>query len=134
MDVSPAHVLDHYPPTLKARLRAVRSLIFELAQNDEEIGEIVESLKWGQLNFATYRPKSGTPLRIGANADTGTYSLYVSCSTKLIANFRDIHPDMFAYHGNREIRLCADTPLPEVELTLFINAALLYYAKPPKFQ
>lgn len=133
MTHTPAHVLNIYPAPIKTRLRTVRSLILKLAQANEEIGEIVENLKWGQLSFATCRPKSGTPVRIAGNADTGTYSLYVPCSTTLIANFRDIHPDMFAYYGNREIRLCADTSLPEAELTLFINAALLYYAKPPKF-
>ncbi len=112
---------------LQTRLSQVRSLILSLAQEGENIGGIEESIKWGQASFATKSPKSGTPLRIGGNEATGTYSLFVPCSTSIIAQFREHHKEMFDYHGNREIRLSLTAPMPEAKLCLFITAALTYY-------
>ena len=109
------------------RLAAVRALILRLAQEAQGVGEIEESVKWGQASFATARPKSGTPIRMGGSEEAGTYSLFVPCSTSLISGFRETHPDMFDYQGNREIRLGLDAPLPTAELSLFITAALTYY-------
>jgi hypothetical protein len=112
---------------LNARLQDIRRLIFETAQHMDGVGTIEESAKWGQQSFATIRPKSGTPIRIAGNIETSTYSLYVACSTSLITQFRDTQPNMFNYHGNREIRLNLDQPLPVQDLSMFIAAALTYY-------
>lgn len=122
-----SNVLESYPAPLKTRLLAMRELVLAIAETSDHIGMIEESVKWGQVSFATVRPKSGTPLRLGGDADVGTYSLFVPCSTRLISDFRDHSADMFDYHGNREIRLTIDTPLPKPELSLFISAALSYY-------
>ena len=112
---------------LEKRLTDLRALIVRLAQETAGVGEIEESIKWGQASFATVRPKSGTPIRIDGNEEAGTYSLFVPCSTSLISGFRETHPDMFDYHGNREIRLDLNAPIPKAELSLFITAALTYY-------
>ncbi len=118
---------QHNEAMLRTRLAEIRALILQHAQEVEGVGTVEESLKWGQASFATTRPKSGTPIRLGSDVQAGTYSLFVPCATSLIANFRDTHPDMFVYHGNREIRLDLNAPLPETELGLFIAAALTYY-------
>jgi len=119
--------LKTYPRVLSQRLRAVRALIFSIADGADTIGKIEENLKWGQISIATKSPKSGTPIRMDGDADAETYSIYVPCSTSLIEDFRTHHPDMFDYHGNREIRLNLNHPIPEPELTLFLTAALTYY-------
>ena len=119
--------LAAYPRALSERLCALRALILDIATSSLAIGTVDESLKWGQASFATTAPKSGTPIRMDGDAERGTYSVYVSCSTDIIESFRDLHPDLFEYHGNREIRLCLSDPLPVAELTLFLTAALRYY-------
>lgn len=119
--------LQFYPPKLGDRLLAVRALIHDIAANDTSIGRLEESLKWGQISFATMHPKSGTPIRIDGDMEMGTYSVYVPCRANVITGFRAVHPDMFTYHGNREIRLDLNVPMPEKELTLFLNTALRYY-------
>ncbi len=124
-----AKKLATYPKPLAQRLSQVRTLVQEIATTTQSIGTLEESLKWGQMSFATVCPKTGTPIRIDGNMNTATYSIYVPCSTSLIEDFRNLHPDMFDYHGNREIRLNLDEPMPEQELTLFITAALRYYLK-----
>ncbi|MBL4871282.1 MAG: hypothetical protein JKX72_10050 [Robiginitomaculum sp.] len=70
-----SNVLESYPAPLKKRLLAVRELVLTIAKASDHIGVIEESVKWGQVSFATVRPKSGTPVRLDGNADTGTYSL-----------------------------------------------------------
>jgi uncharacterized protein DUF1801 len=117
---------DQSPPVLQKRLQDVRQLILQVAEQNPDIGEIEESIKWGQASFAT-KPKTGTPIRIGGDKDTETYSLFVPCSTRIISEFRDIHPDMFEYRGNREIRLPLNKIMPQKKLSLFIKAALGYY-------
>ncbi len=116
-----------YPLQGRNRLQVLRRLIYETAKTDPRIGEIEESLKWGQISFATKHPRSGTPVRIDADVANGTYSLFVPCSTHLIEDFRTHHPDMFDYFGNREIRLSLDKPMPKKSLQLFIASALSYY-------
>ena len=109
------------------RMQDLHALILRLAGEIKGAGEIEQSVKWGQASFATARPKSGTPIRIDSNTDAGTYSLFVPCSTSLISDFRETHPQIFDYHGNREIRLNLNAPMPKAELSLFITAALTYY-------
>ncbi len=119
--------LGAYSPVLGQRLRALRSFIIDIAETSKEIGQFEESLKWGQISFATRNPKTGAPIRIDGDSEVGTYSIYVPCSTSIIEDFRNIHPDMFLYHGNREIRLDLTKPLPEAALTIFIKSALCFY-------
>lgn len=121
--------MPNHTSQLTNHLDQVRAMIMRIAQETNGIGEIVESIKWGQASFATAHPKSGTPVRIGDNVEAGTYSVYISCSTSLISDFRDTHPDMFDYYGNREIRFDLKTPLPKRELFIFLSAALTYYQK-----
>ncbi len=109
------------------RMQELHALILRLADEIDGVGEIEQSIKWGQASYAALRPKSGTPLRIDSDEDAGIYSLFVPCSTSLISDFRENHSGMFDYYGQREIRLKLDEPLPETELTLFISAALTYY-------
>ncbi|HHI88342.1 MAG TPA: DUF1801 domain-containing protein, partial [Hellea balneolensis] len=112
--------LANIPEPLRSRLSQLRALVHSLAERSDAIGDIQESLKWGQISFATCRPKSGTPIRIDGDLKAKTYSLFVPCSTSLIEDFRTHHPDMFDYYGNREIRLDLDRPLPKNALTIFI--------------
>lgn len=119
--------LRTYPHIVSQKLRAVQALVCAISTEAQGVGTIEESLKWGQISFATARPKSGTPIRIDGDAEASTYSIYVPCSTSLIEDFRSVHPDMFDYHGRREIRLDLNKPLPDPELTLFLTAALRYY-------
>ena len=114
---------------ITTRLEQVRALIFLIAGETKGIGEIEESIKWGQASFATLHPKSGTPIRIAGDEQANTYSVYVPCLTSLISDFRETHPEMFEYHGKREIRFDAHAEFPKQELSLFVAAALTYYQK-----
>jgi hypothetical protein len=46
-------VFNAYPMPVKARLRALRRLIFQTAQTTKGVGALQETLKWGQPSYLT---------------------------------------------------------------------------------
>ena len=59
-----AQVFDSYPPALRTRLLALRALIFEVAASTPGVGELEETLKWGEPAYLTTQSKSGSTVRI----------------------------------------------------------------------
>jgi hypothetical protein len=57
-------VFAQYPDQVRERLLALRDLIFDTASHTKGVGEIEETLKWGQPSYLTIKPKSGTTIRI----------------------------------------------------------------------
>jgi hypothetical protein len=43
-------VFDGFSPALRKKLMGLRQLIFDVASDTEGVGEITETLKWGQSN------------------------------------------------------------------------------------
>lgn len=113
-----------YPQDAKARFLALRKLILDVAKA-EELGEIEETLKWGEPSF---KSKTGSPVRIDwKSKNPEIVSLFFSCNTKLVATFREVFPEAFEYEGNREIKLPLSGSLPTKELTQCIGMALNYH-------
>ncbi len=118
-----------FPAELRERLLAVRDLIYEIAAGDEEIGNVEESLKWGQPSYSV---KTGTPVRLGVHsAERGECALYVHCQTNLIAGFRRKYASRSGgrtpvdFDGNRAVVL-RGKKLPVRILRECIRAALTY--------
>ena len=125
-------VFEKYPQPIREQLLALRRLIFETAVNTPGVGEIVETLKWGQPSYLTVKPKSGTTIRIDAHDEAqAQIGLYVHCQTSLINTFRQLYPKL-TYEGNRAIVLDAQTPLPLEPLRDCIQSALTYRQKKAK--
>ena len=57
-------VFDAYPKPVKARLLALRRLIFDTAKATEGVGAWRKRLKWGQPSYLTPETKSGSTIRI----------------------------------------------------------------------
>jgi hypothetical protein len=120
-------VFERYPNPIREKLWELRELVLETAVTTPGVGEIVETLKWGQPSYLTVRPKSGTTIRLDAhNVQQGQIGLYVHCQTSLIASFRQQHPAL-TYEGNRAIVLDAKTILPVEPLRDCIQQALTYH-------
>ncbi len=104
-------------------------MVLETAVATPGVGQIVETLKWGQPSYLTVRPKSGTTIRLDAhNVDQAQIGLYVHCQTNLIDTFRQRHPTL-TYEGNRAIILDAQNKLPQEALRDCITLALTYHQK-----
>lgn len=128
----PAGVADAMtacPPSARTQLDALRALIFETAAVTPEVGEIEETLKWGQPSYLTHRPKSGTTIRLGWDEAGTRISLFVHCQTSLVDAWRDRYGDTLTLIGNREIALPTDQPLPRAALQHCIAMALTYHLR-----
>jgi Domain of unknown function (DU1801) len=125
-------VFDAYPSPVKARLLALRRLIFDTAKTTKGVGALEEALKWGQPSYLTTESKSGSTVRIDRLKDeAGGYAVYFHCQTDLVETFRELYPQL-RYGGNRSILLDAGNKLPEAELRHCIALALTYHARKRK--
>jgi hypothetical protein len=123
-------VFSAYPKTLRIKLLALRRLILETAAATDGVGEIQETLKWGQPSYLTNATKSGSTIRIDrVKADDGRYAMYVHCQTDLVATFRELYPKQLTYGGNRSIIFEADDDIPEPELRHCVALALTYHKR-----
>src|SRR5664279_193191 len=75
-------VFNAYPAPLKAKLQALRRLIFETARTTEGVGLLQETLKWGQPGYLTPETRSGSTIRIDqVKSDARQYAVYFHCQT-----------------------------------------------------
>ena len=106
----------------------LRQLIFQVASKTQGVGELEETLKWGQPSYITRKTKSGSTIRIGREKHTdGDYGIYFHCQTTLVATFKKIHGDKFKYEKNRAIIFSKDEEIPTRELSDCITKALTYH-------
>jgi hypothetical protein len=126
-------VFGAYPKPLKARLLALRRLIFETAAATKGVGTLQETLKWGQPSYLTTETKSGSTIRIDrVKSAANQYALYFHCQTDLVETFRDLYPTQLRYGGNRSILLNAAEEIPEPELRHCVALALTYHLRKRK--
>lgn len=117
-------VFSAYPKDVCERLLMIRELIFSIAAKHSEIGEVEETLKWGNPSYLTIHPKSGTTIRLSDfRAQENKYTISVHCQTTLVSEFKEVFPHL-KYDGNRSIILDKGKKLPLQELERFIYLAL----------
>lgn len=122
-------VIEKYPDAVKSALMELRNLIFEAASEAEGVGNVVETVKWGQLSYLTERPKSGTTIRIDQDtSDQGDIALYVNCQSSLVSEWRGLFPEM-TFGGDRSVHLSLAQPLPIPQLRQIILMALTYHSR-----
>ena len=121
-------VFGAYPKPIRARLLALRRLIFDTAKATKGVGVLQETLKWGQPSYLTPETKSGSTIRIDqVKSAAGQYAVYFHCQTDLVETFRELYPTEFSYGGNRCILLNAEEKLPEPALRHCVALALTYH-------
>ena len=118
-------VFDAYPVTVKKKLLFIRQLIFDIASESDDIGELEETLKWHQPGYLTSKPRSGTTIRLDY-IESSQYAIYVHCQTTLIAEFKEVYPEL-DYDGNRAIIFNSKNKLPLKAIKHFIYLALTYH-------
>jgi TfoX C-terminal domain len=121
-------VFDSYPPALRKKLLALRQLILDTAASTEGVGEIDETLKWGEPAYVTLN-KKGSTVRIDRKKGLDRYAIYFNCNTTLVDTFRSMFPHSFAFEGNRAMVFGVTEPLPKKELAFCIGMALTYHQR-----
>jgi hypothetical protein len=121
---------EQYPRALKARLMALRQMIFDTAAGIDGVGPLEETLKWGQPSYLTTQTKAGSTIRLDRiKATEGQYALYFHCQTDLVDTFRSLYPTHMKYDGNRSIVFDANDDLPETELRHCLGLALTFHLR-----
>jgi hypothetical protein len=125
-------VFNAYPKPVKAKLLALRKLIFDTAKATKGVGALEEALKWGQPSYLTPESKSGSTIRIDqVKAAPGQYAVYFHCQTDLVETFRERYPEL-SFSGNRAVLLDAKEKFPEAELRHCVALALTYHLRKRK--
>jgi Domain of unknown function (DU1801) len=120
-------VFNAYPKPIKAKLLALRRLIFDTATTTTGVGALQETLKWGQPSYLTTETKSGSTIRIDRiKSAADQYAVYFHCQTDLVETFRGLYPEL-SFGGNRSIILNAQDELPEPALRHCVALALTYH-------
>lgn len=123
-----AAVFKSYPKNMREKLMYLRQLIFDTAAETEGVGELEETLKWGEPSYLTPKTKSGSTVRIDwKKSKEGQYAIYFKCTTNLVTTFKERYPTEFKYGGNRSIIFDEDDEIPIKELKDCIALALTYH-------
>jgi hypothetical protein len=122
-------VFTAYPPALRAKLMALRELVFDAAARTEGVGALTETLKWGQPSYLTEATGSGTTVRIDQLKTGDGYAVYFHCQSGLVGQFREIYPDTFTYEGQRAMHFAVKDRLPVRELRHCIALALTHHLR-----
>lgn len=118
-------VINNYPNSVRKKIVALRSLILETANEIEEVPELEETLKWGELSYVA---KYGSTIRVDWKEKTpDQYAMYFTCTTDLVPTFKRMYSDIFEFEGNRAIIFKMDEDIPKVILKRCISAALKYH-------
>jgi hypothetical protein len=121
-------IFNAYPRPLKAKMLALRRLIFDTARTTKGVGALRETLKWGQPSYLTAETASGSTIRIDrVKSSAGQYAVYFHCQTDLVATFRELYPTELSYASNRSIVLNVADDIPEPALRHCVALALTYH-------
>jgi hypothetical protein len=121
-------VFSAYPKPVRAKLLALRRLIFETARTTKGVGALQETLKWGQPSYLTAQTNSGSTIRIDqVKSAAGQYAVYFHCQTNLVETFRELYPTELRFAGNRSILLDVKDELPRTALRHCVALALTYH-------
>lgn len=116
-----------YPKKFRKKLMFLRELIFDTGAMIEDVGELEETLKWGEPSYVTSQTKSGSTIRIDwKKSQPEQYAMYFNCKTTLVDTFKEIYADLFKYGDNRSIIFNVNDEIPVDELSDCIAIALTY--------
>ena len=117
-----------YPPKIRRKLLALRELIFRTADLTEGVGEIEESLRWGEPAYLTAQSKSGSTIRVGwKESSPSHYAMNFHCQTNLVETFKATFPKEFTFEGNRAIVFHQADAVSMDSLAYCVAAALTYH-------
>ena len=128
-----ATVFETYPKKIKSKLMFLRQLIFDVASRTNGVGELEETLKWGQPSYLTTQTQSGSLVRIDQiKSQEGKYAMLFHCQTTLIHTFKEMYRGQFAFGGNRSILFNLKDKVPVEALSHCISMALTYHLSKKK--
>ena len=123
-------VFESHPAALRDALLELRGHILAAAAGSGRVGELAETLKWGEPAYLPKKARVGTTVRINAvKGSADRYAAYFHCQTTLLESFRHLYPEAFSYEGNRAILFRVGEAYPADALRHCLTLALTYHLK-----
>ncbi len=120
-----AAVFASYPKNMRKHLMYLRQLVFDAALETDGVGEIEETLKWGE---PSYLVKGGSTIRMDwKKKNPDYYAVYFNCKTSLIDTFKELYRDKFKFEGNRVIIFSEHDQVPDKALKHCFSLSLTYH-------
>lgn len=105
----------------------MREIAWETALSLPAVGEIEETLKWGEPAYGT-KSKAGSTFRMDWKAKApGSYALYFNWQTDLVDTFRTLFPHDFVFEGNRALVFRLGEGLPADSVAFCMAAVFAYH-------
>lgn len=112
---------------VKEAMLYLRNLIYSVSRHSDLIGEIEETLKWGEPSYINGLPRTGTTLRLAPTGNSEhELGLFVHCQTSLIDSFKEMHPTL-DYQGNRCLLLDINNLPDQTIIEHFVFLAMTYH-------
>ena len=122
-----AEVFNNYPKHMRQKLMLLRQLVLETALQNDGIGPLEETLKWGEPSYVA---KNGSTIRMDSKSSTPEkYALYFNCKTKLVDTFKELYGDKLKLEGNRAIVFDIHDVIPVNEVKHCIFLSLTYHSR-----
>ena len=122
-----AEVFNNYPKHIRSKLMLLRQLVLETATQNDDVGPLEETLKWGEPSYVT---KTGSTIRMDwKNSTPDQYALYFHCKTKLVDTFKEIYGNKLKLEGNRAIVFYLNDEIPVDEVKHCIFLSLTYHSR-----
>jgi len=119
-------VFNSYPEEVRRKLFEIRDIIFSTALK-MNIGEVEETLKWGEPSYILKESNDGSTIRIAwKKKNKNQFGFYVNCKTSLISMYKEIFGDQLNYEGNRALIFKTSEKLPKRKLKKCIAIAFNY--------
>lgn len=118
-------VFDSHPVAFHSKMKALRDLIIEVAEETNGLIQLEETLKWGEPSYLT---KHGSTIRINIKkSEPMRYAMYLNCKSRLVETYRMVFGDLFTYEDNRAVVFNLQDDLPIEEVKKCISMALRYH-------
>jgi hypothetical protein len=113
---------------LRPALMRLRQLVLDTAAHTANVGELIETLKWGEPAYLPAKARTGTTIRINAlRGSRDRYALFVPCQTSLVETWRRRYSEIFTFEGNRAILFRIGHDTHHEPLAHCIAMALTYH-------
>lgn len=122
-----AEIFENYPKDMRNKLMFLRQLVFDVASEAEDVGDVEETVKWGEPSYVT---KGGSTIRMDwKRSAPEQYAMYFHCKTKLVDTFKELYSGKLKFEGNRAIIFGENDSVPVNELKHCIYLSLTYHSK-----
>lgn len=120
---------DRFETAQRDTLLKARALIFEVAREDENIGELEEVLRWGEPAYITSKKKTGSTIRLAVKKQSDQPAIFFNCQTTLVEDTRSRFGTELTYSKNRAILMPSLDDTIKSSLKFAIGAALTYHLR-----